>query len=212
LTFLHYIVGRSRSRIKITQLRNTEISHSTQESVVYIFKIHDENQFFIVHVQYVFKEQRSRIFYSLTKYSNLLPSVSQIARTYCQIESKHFLLFYIILYIADLTKFGIFNKFYFILSGGIIYYFSEKSIMFLIMYKILYKIFLRKEEFQKNKMFQYTVQILKGQCHEIFDLWFFYQTNSPRPLIHGLKPFCIWLGIREDIRLRNRRFWLERCQ
>jgi hypothetical protein len=37
---------------------------------------------------------------------------------------------------------------------------------------------------------------LKGQCHEIFDLWFFHQTIPPGALIHGLKHFCIWLRIR----------------
>jgi hypothetical protein len=53
---------------------------------------------------------------------------------------------------------------------------------------------------------------LKGECHEIFDLWFFHQTIPPGPLIHGLKPFCIWLRIREDIRLRNRQFLHQQCQ
>jgi hypothetical protein len=32
-------------------------------------------------------------------------------------------------------------------------------------------------------------------------LVFFHQTIPPGPLIHGLEPFCIWLRIREDIRL-----------
>jgi hypothetical protein len=42
--------------------------------------------------------------------------------------------------------------------------------------------------------------LLKGQCHEVFDLWFFHQTIPPGALIHGLKHFCIWLRIREVIR------------
>jgi hypothetical protein len=37
---------------------------------------------------------------------------------------------------------------------------------------------------------------LKGQCQEIFDLWFFHQTTPPGPLIHRWKPFCIWIRIR----------------
>jgi hypothetical protein len=33
---------------------------------------------------------------------------------------------------------------------------------------------------------------LKGQSHEIFDLWFFFRQTVPLgPLIHGLKRFCI---------------------
>jgi hypothetical protein len=40
----------------------------------------------------------------------------------------------------------------------------------------------------------------------------FHQTIPPGPLINGLKPFCIWLQIREDIRLRNSRFWHQQCQ
>jgi hypothetical protein len=34
---------------------------------------------------------------------------------------------------------------------------------------------------------------------------FFHQTNPPRPLIHGLKPFWIWLWIREE----NGQSWLH---
>jgi hypothetical protein len=45
---------------------------------------------------------------------------------------------------------------------------------------------------------------LKGQCHEIFDLWFFHQTIPPRALIHVLKPFRIWIRIRRENRLCNR--------
>jgi hypothetical protein len=34
-----------------------------------------------------------------------------------------------------------------------------------------------------------NARCLKGQCHEIFDLWFFHQTIPPRPLINTLKYF-----------------------
>jgi hypothetical protein len=44
------------------------------------------------------------------------------------------------------------------------------------------------------------ITILKGQCHEIFDPRFFHQTITPRALIHGLKPFCIWLRFRRENR------------
>jgi hypothetical protein len=42
----------------------------------------------------------------------------------------------------------------------------------------------------------------------IFDLWFFHQTTPPRQQIHGA--FLNMDRIREDIRLRNRRFSEER--
>jgi hypothetical protein len=45
---------------------------------------------------------------------------------------------------------------------------------------------------------------LKGQCHEIFDPRLFHQTIPPRALIHGLKPFRIWLRIRRENRVGNR--------
>jgi hypothetical protein len=48
------------------------------------------------------------------------------------------------------------------------------------------------------KTFSYTLSLLKGQCHEIFNPWFFNQTIPPRALIHGLKPFQIWLRIRHE--------------
>jgi hypothetical protein len=35
---------------------------------------------------------------------------------------------------------------------------------------------------------------------------FFHQTTPILPLTHGLKPFCIWLRIRRDIRLWNQFF------
>jgi hypothetical protein len=41
------------------------------------------------------------------------------------------------------------------------------------------------------------LQGLQGPCHEIFYLWFFFIKQLP--LGPRLKPFCIWLGIREDI-------------
>jgi hypothetical protein len=40
---------------------------------------------------------------------------------------------------------------------------------------------------------------LKRPWPEIFNLWFFHQTTPSGPLIHELKPFCIWLCIRRDI-------------
>jgi hypothetical protein len=48
----------------------------------------------------------------------------------------------------------------------------------------------------------YSNTVLKGQCHEIFDLWFF-PSIPPRALIHGLKPFRIWIRIRREHRLCN---------
>jgi hypothetical protein len=32
---------------------------------------------------------------------------------------------------------------------------------------------------------------LKGQCHEIFDLWFFHQSITPRPQMNTLEYFRI---------------------
>jgi hypothetical protein len=40
---------------------------------------------------------------------------------------------------------------------------------------------------------------LNGQYHEFFSPRFFPQSNPPRPLTNGLKPFRIWLCIRQDI-------------
>jgi hypothetical protein len=34
-----------------------------------------------------------------------------------------------------------------------------------------------------------ATNVLKGQCHEIFDLRFFRQSITPRPLINTLKYF-----------------------
>ena len=44
---------------------------------------------------------------------------------------------------------------------------------------------------------------LKGECHEISELEFFYDSNPSRPLIHRLKYFRI--RFRRDIRI----FWVK---
>jgi hypothetical protein len=54
--------------------------------------------------------------------------------------------------------------------------------------------------------------ILKGQCHEIFDPRFFHQSTPPRAPIHRLKPFRIWLRISREIRFGNRQNRLPWCQ
>ncbi len=41
---------------------------------------------------------------------------------------------------------------------------------------------------------------LKGQCHEIFDFWFFHESVSPKPLSIPLWPCRICSKIRGDIR------------
>jgi hypothetical protein len=41
--------------------------------------------------------------------------------------------------------------------------------------------------------------LLKGQCHEIFDPWFFRQSITPRPLIYTLKYFRFLFRIRRAI-------------
>jgi hypothetical protein len=41
--------------------------------------------------------------------------------------------------------------------------------------------------------------ILKGQCHEMFDLWFFRQSITPRPQMNTLKYFRILFQIRWEI-------------
>jgi hypothetical protein len=41
---------------------------------------------------------------------------------------------------------------------------------------------------------------LKGQCHEIFDFWFFHESVSPKNLSIPLRPFRIFSKIRGDIR------------
>jgi hypothetical protein len=53
---------------------------------------------------------------------------------------------------------------------------------------------------------------LKGQLHEIFDLWFFHQSTPPRALTHRLKPFRIWLRIRRANRFESRENRFQRCQ
>ena len=42
---------------------------------------------------------------------------------------------------------------------------------------------------------------LKGQCHEIFDLHFFHDSNPPRPLINRLNYFRILFRFRRDLRI-----------
>jgi hypothetical protein len=54
----------------------------------------------------------------------------------------------------------------------------------------------------KNSMLKF-LKYSQCQCHEIFDLWFFHQTIPPSALIHGLKPFRIWLRIRRVNRVGN---------
>ncbi len=41
---------------------------------------------------------------------------------------------------------------------------------------------------------------LKGQCHDIFDFWFFHESVSPKPLSIPLGPFRIFSKIHGDIR------------
>ncbi len=41
---------------------------------------------------------------------------------------------------------------------------------------------------------------LKGQCHEIFDFCFFYESVSPKHLSIPVRPFQIFSKIRGDIR------------
>jgi hypothetical protein len=40
---------------------------------------------------------------------------------------------------------------------------------------------------------------LKGQCHEIFDLWFFRQSITSRPQMNTLKYFRFLFRIRWEI-------------
>jgi hypothetical protein len=54
---------------------------------------------------------------------------------------------------------------------------------------------------------------LKGLLTRDFrSLVFSHQTTPPRPLRHGLKPFSIWISIRRENRLCNRRFLSQRSQ
>jgi hypothetical protein len=50
----------------------------------------------------------------------------------------------------------------------------------------------------------------KGQCHEIFDPQLFSSNNPLWALIHGLKPFRIWLRIRRENQVGNHQNWLPR--
>jgi hypothetical protein len=45
----------------------------------------------------------------------------------------------------------------------------------------------------------YLSSNLKGQCHEIFDFWFFHESVSPKPLSIPLGPFRIFSKIFGDI-------------
>jgi hypothetical protein len=56
-------------------------------------------------------------------------------------------------------------------------------------------------------LIHYSDKALKGTWHEIFDLCFFHKSTPPRPIIHGLKPFWIWLRIREENPMSS-----QRCQ
>ena len=47
-----------------------------------------------------------------------------------------------------------------------------------------------------------VITILKGQCHKIFDLYYFPESNPSGPLIKKLKWFRLKIKIfREDIRI-----------
>ncbi len=46
----------------------------------------------------------------------------------------------------------------------------------------------------------HNCHMLKGQCHEIFDFWFFSWISFPQALSIPLEPFQIFLKIRGDIR------------
>jgi len=45
-----------------------------------------------------------------------------------------------------------------------------------------------------------NISNLKGQCHEIFCFWFFYESVFPQPRSIPLGPFQIFSQIRGDIR------------
>jgi hypothetical protein len=47
--------------------------------------------------------------------------------------------------------------------------------------------------------YRQTFAHLKGQCHEIFDLWFFRQSITPRPQMNTLKYFRILFRTRWEI-------------
>ncbi len=50
-------------------------------------------------------------------------------------------------------------------------------------------------------VYKYQVTtLLKGQCHKIFDFWFYHESVSPKPLSVLLGPFWIFLKICGDIR------------
>ena len=53
--------------------------------------------------------------------------------------------------------------------------------------------------------------VLKRQCHEIFYLYFFHESNPPGPLINRLKWFCLKIHFREDIQIQNSKFKVRLC-
>ena len=56
------------------------------------------------------------------------------------------------------------------------------------------------QSFERVKL---LLKHLKRQCHEIFDLYFFHESNPSGPLINRLKWFCLKIRIREDIQIRS---------
>jgi hypothetical protein len=57
-----------------------------------------------------------------------------------------------------------------------------------------------KETNYEKPLFLHFCDFLKGQCHEIFCIWFFHESVSPKPLSIPLGPFRIFSKIRGDIR------------
>jgi hypothetical protein len=51
-----------------------------------------------------------------------------------------------------------------------------------------------------NELKNNTFNPLKGQCHEIFDFWFFHESVSPKPLIIPLGPF-VWTPLGSRVNL-----------
>ena len=50
-------------------------------------------------------------------------------------------------------------------------------------------------------LFLTTCPVLKGVCHEIFDLHFFHDMNPSGPLINRLKYFRIWFQFHRNIQI-----------
>ena len=54
----------------------------------------------------------------------------------------------------------------------------------------------------KKNQYAFKVKItVKGQCHEIFYLYFFHESNPPGPLIKRLKWFFFKICFCEDIQI-----------